>query len=245
MATTNPASAIPGPKAQDLVERDRAVYTPAMGRVYPFAIDRGDGCYVWDVDGNRYLDMNAGIAVVAAGHSHPRMLKAIQEQAGKFIHMAGTDFYSEPMVKFGEKLVSLMPKSHQWGVFPCNSGTEAIEASIKLARYVTGRQTIIGFYGGFHGRSYGSLSLTASKAVQRRGYGAMAPSTFHAFYPNPYRPPLGVAPERTAQACLEYIEQTLFTTVAPPSDIAAIVIEPIQGEGGVGYGVSAMSMAFC
>jgi 4-aminobutyrate aminotransferase len=224
--------AIPGPRAQELVERDSAVYTPAMGRVYPFVIERGEGCYVWDVDGNRYLDMNAGIAVVAAGHSHPRLVKAIQEQATKFIHMAGTDFYSEPMVKFGEKLVSTMPKSHQWGVFPCNSGTEAVEASIKLARYVTGRQAIIGFYGAFHGRSYGSLSLTASKAMQRRGLGAMAPSTFHAFYPNSYRPPLGVAPERTTEACLEYIEKTLLTTVAPASDVAAIVIEPIQGEGG-------------
>jgi 4-aminobutyrate aminotransferase len=232
MASSNPTTVIPGPKATDLVERDRAVYTPAMGRVYPFVIERGEGCYVWDVDGNRYLDMNAGIAVVAAGHSHPRMVKAIQEQAGKFIHMAGTDFYSEPMVKFGEKLVSLMPKSHQWGVFPCNSGTEAIEASIKLARYVTGRPVILGFFGAFHGRSYGSMSLTASKATQRRGYGSMAPSTFHAFYANPYRPPLGVSAERTAEACLEYIEKTLFTTIAPPTDIAAIVVEPIQGEGG-------------
>ncbi len=232
MAALKPTVAIPGPRAQEFVERDRAVYTPAMGRVYPFVIERGEGCYVWDVDGNRYLDLNAGIAVVAAGHSHPRMVKAIQEQASKFIHMAGTDFYSEPMVKFGEKLISLMPKSHQWGVFPCNSGTEAVEAAIKLARYVTGRQGIIGFFGAFHGRSTGSLALTASKAVQRRGYGAMTPNTYHAFYANPYRPPLGVASERTAEACLEYIEKTLFTTVAPPSDIAAIIIEPIQGEGG-------------
>jgi 4-aminobutyrate aminotransferase len=215
-----------------LVARDGDVYTPAMGRVYPFVIERGEGCYVWDVDGNRYLDMNAGIAVVAAGHSHPRMVQAIQQQATKFIHMAGTDFYSEPMVKFGEKLVSLMPKSHRWSVFPCNSGTEAVEASLKLARYVTGRQAVIGFFGAFHGRSYGSLSMTASKPVQRKGYYPLVPGTFHAFYANPYRPPLGVDPARTVDAALEYIEKTLFTTVVPPSEVAAILVEPIQGEGG-------------
>lgn len=224
--------AVPGPLAQALVERDRQVYTPAMGRVYPFAIDRGEGCYVWDVDQNRYLDMNAGIAVVAAGHSHPRMVKAIQDQAAKFIHMAGTDFYSEPMVRFGEKLTSLMPSNHQWMVFPCNSGTEAVEGSIKLARYITGRQGIIAFLSSFHGRSYGSLSLTASKPVQRRGYYPLVPGTFHAFYANPYRPPFDLTSERVAEACLDYIEKTLFHTIAPPRDVAAIIVEPIQGEGG-------------
>jgi 4-aminobutyrate aminotransferase len=223
---------IPGPLAEDFVSRDRAVYTPAMGRVYPFVIDRGEGCYVWDVDGNRYLDLNAGIAVVSAGHSHPRVVRAIQEQATKFIHMAGTDFYSEPMVKFGEKLTSLMPKSHSWGVFPTNSGTEAIEASLKLARYITGRYGVIAFFGAFHGRSYGSLSLTASKPYQRQRYTPLMPGVFHSFFANPYRPPLGVDPAQTTEACLSYIEHTLFQTVAPPTDMAAIVVEPIQGEGG-------------
>jgi 4-aminobutyrate aminotransferase len=231
--TTIPAPLdVPGPKAQALVARDRAVYAPCAGRVYPFAIERGEGCYVWDVDGNRYLDMNAGIAVVAAGHSHPRVVQAIQQQAAKFVHMAGTDFYSEPMVKFGEKLVSLMPPGHSWQLFPCNSGTEAIEASIKLARYVTGRQGIVAFFGAFHGRSYGALSLTASKPVQRRGYYPLVPGTFHALYANPFRRPFDVAPERVTQACLDYIEQTLFHTIAPPRDVAAIIVEPIQGEGG-------------
>ena len=224
--------ALPGPKARALVERDTRVYAPCAGRVYPFVIERGEGCYVWDVDGNRYLDLNAGIAVVSAGHSHPRVVRAVQEQASKFIHMAGTDFYSEPMVKFGEKLTSLMPAAHEWQVFPCNSGTEAVEASIKLARYVTGRQGIIAFLGAFHGRSYGSLSLTASKPVQRRGYYPLVPGTFHAFYANPYRPPFDVEPERTTEVCLNYIEQTLFHTIAPPRDVAAIIVEPIQGEGG-------------
>jgi 4-aminobutyrate aminotransferase len=230
----------PGPRARALVERDGKVIAPCAGRVYPFVIERGEGCYVWDVDGNRYLDLNAGIAVVAAGHSHPRMVRAIQEQATKFIHMAGTDFYNEQMITLGEKLVSLMPSStpadeparRDWQVFLTNSGTESVEASIKLARYVTGRQGIIAFFGAFHGRSYGSLSLTASKPAQRRGYYPLVPGTFHAFFANPYRTPFDVDPARVSQVCLDYIEHTLFHTIAPPRDVAAIIIEPIQGEGG-------------
>jgi 4-aminobutyrate aminotransferase len=225
-------TSIPGPQARELVERDHAVFTPAMGRVYPFVMERGEGCDVWDVDGNRYLDMNAGIAVVSAGHSHPRIVKAIQEQATRFIHMAGTDFYNEQMVRLGEQLVASMPAEKRWQLFLTNSGTEAVEASVKLARYVTGRQGVVAFFGSFHGRSYGSLSLTASKAVQRRGYYPLVPGTFHAFYANPYRPPMGVEPERATEVCLDYIEETLFHTIAAPRDVAAIIVEPIQGEGG-------------
>ena len=151
----------PGPQSQAIVRRDTQVLAPVSGRVYPFVIDHGKGCEVWDVDGNRYLDFNAGIAVVATGHSHPRLVKAIQDQAAKFIHMAGTDFYNEAQVKLGEKLKSAMPQESDWRIFLGNSGTEAVEASIKLARYATGRQGIIAFFGAFHGRSYGSLSLTA------------------------------------------------------------------------------------
>jgi 4-aminobutyrate aminotransferase len=203
-------------------------------------IERGEGCSVWDVDGNRYLDLNAGIAVVSAGHSHPRVVRAIQEQATRFIHMAGTDFYNEQMITLGEKLVSLMPNTapageperRDWQVFLTNSGTESVEASVKLARYVTGRQGVVAFLGAFHGRSYGSLSLTASKPAQRRGYYPRVPGTFHAFYANPYRPPLSMDPERVGQIGLDYIEQTLFHTIAPPRDVAAIIVEPIQGEGG-------------
>src|SRR5512138_1814611 len=147
--------ATPGPKARALVERDSAVFAPCAGRVYPFVIERGEGCYVWDVDGNRYLDLNAGIAVVSAGHSHPRLVRAIQEQAAKFIHMAGTDFYNEPMVRLGEKLVSLMPSTApadqparlDWQLFLTNSGTEAVEASIKVVRYVSGLEGIVAFFG--------------------------------------------------------------------------------------------------
>lgn len=229
---------IPGPRARALVERDTKVFAPCSGRVYPFVIDRGEGCYVWDVDGHRYLDMNAGIAVVSAGHSHPRLVRVIQEQATKFIHMAGTDFYNQPMISLGEKLVAHMPSSApnqehiDWQLFLCNSGTEAVEASIKLARYVTGRQGIVAFFGAFHGRSYGSLSLTASKPVQRRGYYPLVPGSFHAFFANPYRPPFDVDPARVTEVCLDYIDHTLFHTIAPPRDVAAIIVEPIQGEGG-------------
>ncbi|GAB4438861.1 MAG: acetyl ornithine aminotransferase family protein [Chloroflexi bacterium OHK40] len=222
---------VPGPKARALVERDGHVLAP-MGRVYPLVIDHAAGCEVWDVDGHRYLDVNAGIAVLAAGHCHPRLVRVGQEQLARFTHMAGTDFYNEPMVKAAEKLVALMPGGAGWQVFFCNSGTEAIEASVKLARYVTGRQNVIAFYGAFHGRSYGSLSLTASKPRQRRGFFPLLPGTFHAFYANPYRPPLGSDPARVTETCLAFIEQTLFTTTCPPEEVAAIVVEPIQGEGG-------------
>lgn len=223
---------IPGPRAQELVERDTAVMAPCSGRVYPFVMERGLGCEVWDVDGNRYLDLNAGIAVVSTGHSHPRLVAALQDQAAKFVHMAGTDFYNEPMVKAAEKLTSLMPGTEPWQVFFANSGTESVEAAIKLARYQTRRQNIIGFYSSFHGRSYGSLGLTASKPYQRQGFFPLGAGTFHAFYPNPFRPPWDVPADQVGQYCLDFIEKTLFTTTAPPEDVAAIIAEPIQGEGG-------------
>lgn len=222
----------PGPQAQEVVRRDTQVLAPVSGRVYPFVIERGQGCEVWDVDGNRYLDFNAGIAVVSTGHSHPRIVKAVQDQAAKFIHMAGTDFYNLAQVKLGEKLTSLMPPESNWRIFLGNSGTEAVEASIKLARYTTGRQGIIAFFGAFHGRSYGSLSLTASKPRQRAGYFPLLSGVEHAYYPNPYRPPLGSDPAKVVDTCLDYIEKTLFETVMPPGEVAAIVAETIQGEGG-------------
>ena len=223
---------IPGPRALAIVERDTAVMAPCSGRVYPFVMERGLGCDVWDIDGNRYLDLNAGIAVVSTGHSHPRIVAALQDQVAKFIHMAGTDFYNEPMVQAAEKLTSLMPGDGDWQVFFGNSGTESVEAAMKLARYYTKRQNIIGFYGSFHGRSYGSLSITASKPYQRKGFFPMVPGVFHAFYANPYHTPWDVDPENVTQYTLDFIEKTLFTTTTPPDDVAAIIAEPIQGEGG-------------
>lgn len=239
MADTLDRTTIPGPRARTLVERDQAVFAPCAGRVYPFVIERGEGCYVWDVDGNRYLDLNAGIAVLAAGHSHPRIVRAIQDQATRFTHMAGTDFYNEPMIRLGEKIVSLMPTTSagqstapDWQVFLCNSGTEAVEGAIKMARYVTGRQGVIAFFGAFHGRTYGSLSLTAGNPTQRYGYQSLVPGSYHALFANPYRRPFDVAPEQLTATCLSYIEHTLLRTIAAPHDVAAIVVEPIQGEAG-------------
>lgn len=221
---------VPGPKARALVERDGRVMAP-MGRVYPLVIDHALGCEVWDVDGHRYLDMNAGIAVLAAGHCHPRLVKVAQEQVARFTHMAGTDFYNEPMIKAAEKIVSLMP-GDGWQVFFTQSGTEAVEASIKLARYVTGRQNIIAFYSAFHGRSYGSLSLTASKPRQRRGFFPLLPGVSHTYYPNCHRCPINLSYPGCEIACLDMIERTLFQTTTPPDEVAAIILEPIQGEGG-------------
>ncbi|RRR75549.1 MAG: acetyl ornithine aminotransferase family protein [Candidatus Viridilinea halotolerans] len=222
---------VPGPQARALIERDGQVLAP-VGRVYPLVVDHAAGCEVWDVDGQRYLDMNAGIAVLAAGHCHPRLTKVATEQLNRFTHMAGTDFYNAPMVQAAEKLVGLMPTTHDWQVFFTNSGTEAVEASIKLARYVTKRQNIIAFYGAFHGRSYGSLALTASKPRQREGFFPMLPGSFHALYPNCGRCPLNLRHPDCALACLDFIENTLFRCTTPPAEVAAIILEPIQGEGG-------------
>ncbi len=166
---------LPGPKASQIIERDNKVLSPSYTRGYPFVMARGEGAVVEDVDGNRFLDFNAGIAVVASGHSHPRVVKAIQDQAARFLHMSGTDFYYENMVQLAEKLAALAPGDDQKRVYFGNSGTEAVEAAIKLARYHSGRDKFIAFLGGFHGRTMGSLSLTASKVGQRKGFGPMLP----------------------------------------------------------------------
>jgi 4-aminobutyrate aminotransferase len=187
---------------------------------------------VEDVDGNVFLDCAAGIAVNSTGHAHPAVVQAIVDQAQKFLHMSGTDFYYEPQVQLAEALARIAPMQGDVRTFFGNSGTEAIEASIKLARYATGRQNIIAFLGGFHGRTMGSVSLTASKAIQRRGFGPLMPGVYHAFYPDTYRPPLGATAESVTDACLDFIEHQLFTQLVSPDEVAAIVIEPIQGEGG-------------
>jgi 4-aminobutyrate aminotransferase len=225
---------LPGPKAAALIGRDQAVVSPSYTRGYPLVIERGEGSFVQDVDGNVFLDCAAGIAVNSTGHSHPDVVRAIVAQAQKFLHMSGTDFYYEPQVRLAEELASIAPGKQPggWRSFFGNSGTEAIEACIKLARYATGRQNIIAFLGGFHGRSMGSLALTASKAIQRRGFGPLLPGVYHAPYPDRYRCPLGSAPETCADACLDYIEHQIFTHLVSPDEVAAIVVEPIQGEGG-------------
>ena len=220
---------LPGPKARAIIERDSKYVSPSYTRDYPFVIARGEGAVVEDVDGNRFIDCAAGIAVNSTGVSHPEVVKAIADQAQKFIHMSGTDFYYEPQVRLAEELAAIAPIAGDVRTFFGNSGTEATEAAIKLARYHTKRQGIIAFLGAFHGRSMGSLSLTASKAVQRRGFGPFVPGVYHAPYPDSYR---AASPEGAVAQSLGYIEDQLFTHLVAPDEVAAIVVEPIQGEGG-------------
>ncbi len=223
-------TALPGPKAKAIIERDKQFVSPSYTRDYPFVIARGEGAVVEDVDGNRFLDCAAGIAVNSTGVSHPAVVKAISEQAEKFIHMSGTDFYYEPQVRLAEELAGIVPIDGPVRTFFGNSGTEATEAAIKLARYATGRQGLIAFLGAFHGRSLGSLSLTASKAIQRRGFGPFMPGVYHAPYPEPYR--FNGSTDACAAQCLSYIRDQIFVHLAAPDEIAAIIVEPIQGEGG-------------
>jgi 4-aminobutyrate aminotransferase len=223
---------LPGPRAAAIIERDRAVVSPSYTRGYPFVMSRGSGAVVEDVDGNVFLDCAAGIAVVSTGHAHPDVVGAVTAQAQRFLHMSGTDFYYELQVDVAEDLAAVAPIEGGVRSFFGNSGSEAIEACIKLSRYATGRQNIIAFLGGFHGRTLGALSLTASKAIQRRGFGPMMPGVFHAPYADCYRCPLGLKPETCAAECLDYIEDQLFLHLVTPDEVAAIVLEPIQGEGG-------------
>ena len=232
--TTTPQikTALPGPKAQAIIARDNLVVSPSYPRGYPFVIERGYGSMVEDVDGNVFLDCAAGIAVNSTGHAHPDIVKAITEQVQKFLHMSGTDFYYEPQVRLAEELAAIVPIRGGVRSFFGNSGSEAIEACLKLSRYTTGRQNIIAFFGAFHGRSMGSLSLTASKVIQRRGFGPLLPGVYHAPYPDRYRCPLGSTPDTCAAACVDFIEHELFAHLVSPDEVAAVVVEPIQGEGG-------------
>ena len=223
-------TALPGPRAKAIIDRDRQFVSPSYTRDYPFVIARGEGAVVEDVDGNLFLDCAAGIAVNSTGVSHPDVVKAISEQAGKFIHMSGTDFYYEPQVRLAEQLAGIVPIDGPVRSFFGNSGTEATEAAIKLARYYTRRQNVVAFFGAFHGRSLGSLSLTASKSIQRRGFGPLMPGVYHAPYPNPYR--FNGSADQCAAEALAFITDQLFVHLCAPDEVAAIVVEPIQGEGG-------------
>ena len=223
-------TALPGPKARAIIDKDAKFVSPSYTRDYPFVIARGEGAVVEDVDGNRFLDCAAGIAVNSTGVSHPEVVKAICDQAQKFIHMSGTDFYYEPQVRLAEELAGIVPIDGDVRTFFGNSGTEATEAAIKLARYHTKRQGIIAFYGAFHGRSMGSLSLTASKAIQRRGFMPFLPGVYHAPYPDTYR--FSGSADACAEASLSFIRDQLFVHLVSPDEVAAIVVEPVQGEGG-------------
>jgi 4-aminobutyrate aminotransferase len=226
---------LPGPKARAIVEADDRWISPSYTRSYPLVAKRGRGTRVEDVDGNEFLDFSAGIAVVSTGHCHPEVVKAIQQQAGELIHMSGTDFYYENLVTFAERLSAVAPMPGPHRFYYGNSGAEAVECALKVARYHTGRQNVIAFLGAFHGRTMGALSLTASKPQQKRRFAPLVPGVTHVPYPNIYRGcPNGTAQEQEAYAlgCARYIEDRLFKTILPPEEVAAIFVEPIQGEGG-------------
>lgn len=225
-------TSLPGPKAADLIARDSRRVSPSYTRDYPLVMAGGSGAVVEDVDGNRFLDCAAGIAVNATGHAHPDVVKAIVDQAQRFLHMSGTDFYYEPQVKLAEDMAAIAPIKGEVKTFFANSGTEAVEASVKLAKYHTKRHNIIAFLGSFHGRTMGSLALTSSRVTQRRGFGPMLPGVYHAPYANCYRCPVGLKSETCAAECVDWIEDQILVHLVSPDEVAAIVVEPIQGEGG-------------
>ena len=225
-------SNLPGPKARAMIERDRKVISPSYPRGYPFVMDHGKGSEVWDVDGNRFLDFMGGIAVVSTGYSHPNVVKAIQEQAEKFIHIS-SDFYHENWIKLAEKLDEIAPFKEDALSFMTNSGTEAVETAIKLARYHTKRSNFIGFTGAFHGRTMGAVTFTASKAKYHSGFYPLMNGVTHAPFPNPYHPVLERRRgEDYGEAAVRYIEEEILTQILPPKDVAGILVETIQGEGG-------------
>jgi 4-aminobutyrate aminotransferase len=223
---------LPGPKAQAIIKRDNEVVSPSYPRGYPFVMDRGRGTEVWDVDGNRFLDFAAGIAVVSTGHSHPRVVKAIQEQAEKFIHIS-SDFYHVKWVELAEKINQIAPISDDVICFMTNSGTESVEAAIKLARHYTGRSQFIGFLGGFHGRTMGAVTFTASKPIYHRGFYPLLNGVTHIPYPDPYRPILQMQEQEDyGETVVRYLEEQILGHLVPAEEIAGILVEPIQGEGG-------------
>jgi 4-aminobutyrate aminotransferase len=220
---------LPGPRAQALLERDERYMSPSYARAYPLVVARGSGAVIEDVDGNLFLDFTAGIAVTSTGHCHPHVVAAIQDQAAKLIHMSGTDFYYEPQIDLAQRLAESAPGDSPKRVFYTNSGAEALEAALKLARWHTGRSRAVAFLGAFHGRTYGAMSLSGSKLVHRRGFSPLVPDIHHVAYP---RGPEGRTDPHYGRHCVEHIEEHLFKRVAPPEEVAAVFVEPIQGEGG-------------
>jgi 4-aminobutyrate aminotransferase len=226
---------LPGPKAQALIARDNAVISPSYPRGYPFVMDHGRGTEVWDVDGNRFLDFEAGIAVASTGHSHPQVVKAIQDQTEKFIHIS-SDFYHEKWITLAEKLAEIAPWSGPSACFMTNSGTESVESAIKLARYHTGSTQFIGFLGAFHGRTMGAVSFTASKAHYKNGFFPLMNGVVHVPFPNPYRPVLQRRPGMgQGETVVAFIEDEILGRLMPGEDVAGVLVEPIQGEGGYIY----------
>lgn len=236
MTALNPEvkTALPGPKAKAIIERDKVHASPSYIKEYPLVVDRGEGPWIYDVDGNRFLDLMAGIAVANTGHSHPKVVKAIKDAADKFLHICATDFYYESLTDVFERLQKYVPKMGKKKIFLSNSGTEAVEGAIKLARLHTKRQYIIAFKGAFHGRTMGAISLNSSKVAQRAFFGPLMPGVVHIPYPNPYRCLKNNAPAACASECdcANVLEKDLFMSHVDPREVAAIIIEPILGEGG-------------
>jgi 4-aminobutyrate aminotransferase len=232
MKLPNLVTKLPGPKARQIVKEDSEILSPSYTRDYPLVAKTGRGAMIEDVDGNTFLDFAAGIAVVATGHCHPEVVAAIQKQAAELIHMSGTDFYYPSLVELAEKLASIAPGKEPKRVYFGNSGAEAVEAAIKLVKYHTKRDMLVAFHGAFHGRTMGALSLTASRSIQRKGFGTLLAGVFHMPYPDTYRGTYGVRPERASEDCLSYLENELFRRRVDPEEVAGIFIEPIQGEGG-------------
>src|ERR1700758_1674204 len=227
-------TALPGPNAKRVLEGDEKYVSPSYTRSYPLVAKSGRGVVIEDVDGNEFLDFSAGIGVVSTGHCHPEVVAAIQKQAGELIHMSGTDFYYESMVQLAERFSRIAPMPGPHKVYYGNSGTEAIEAALKLARYHTKRQNVIAFFGAFHGRTMGALSLTASKPQQKRRFAPLVPGVTHIRYPDVYRGCSGGPQdaEAFAMGCARFIEDKLFKTTLAPEEGAAVFVEPVQGEGG-------------
>jgi 4-aminobutyrate aminotransferase len=231
IATPKIKTALPGPNAKRVLAGDARYISPSYTRSYPLVAKNGRGIVVTDVDGNEFFDFSAGIAVVSTGHCHPDVVAAIQKQAGELIHMSGTDFYYESLVTLAERISKIAPMPGPHRVYYGNSGAEAVECALKLARYHTKRPNIIAFYGAFHGRTMGALSLTASKPQQKRRFTPLLPGVTHVPYPDVYR--AGAADgEAYALSCARFIEDKLLHTTLPPEEVAAIFVEPVQGEGG-------------
>lgn len=223
---------LPGPKAKALIARDQKVISPSYTRGDPVVATKGYGAMLEDPDGNRFLDFCAGIAVNAAGHCHPKVVEAIHEQSSKVLHMSGTDFYYESQIKLAEKLAQVAPGRTPKKVFFCNSGAEALEGAMKLARYKTRRPRFLAFHGAFHGRTFGAMSLTCSKAVQKRHYAPLLPMVDHVPYGYCFRCHYGKTYPKCELHCINVIEKHYFKTLIPADEVAAFIIEPIQGEGG-------------
>ncbi len=223
---------LPGPKAKEWLKKDEKFISPSYTRSYPAVVERGEGVWIYDVDGNRFLDMTAGVAVLATGHSNPEIVKVAYEQMKKLIHMSGTDFYYPAEIMLAEKLAEVVPGSQNRKVFFGNSGAEANEAALKLSHYHTRRPYVLAFIGAFHGRTYGAMSLSSSKSIHHKGFSPLIQGIIHIPYPDPYRPPFGVSGNYVSDAIIDYIENVLFKRLVDPEEVAAVFFEPIQGEGG-------------